>query len=147
MGWTLKPLGSAFIMGTCQTLCAQSHSLLIGIRNPPALLTVPWPVPGHLLAPSDTHFPPPPLDGDGPEQADCEIWDLTQGRDWAGWAGDPPAPRYIGVSKTPGMAAMYTMLTDDGRVWGMHAATRIEVSSYPLKGSEHLLSSECYLDL
>lgn len=117
-------------MGTCESLSPISHALLIALRNPPAILTVPYPLPEHLLALPDSHFPPPPLDGDGPEQTGCELWDLNKGKEWIhlGKDTEPPVPKHIGVSKSTGTPALYTMTTDDGRVWGMHTPVRAEVS-------------------
>jgi hypothetical protein len=128
MGWSLRSLGAAFIMGHPRSLFAQSHSLLITLKSPPSILTVPYPIPSQLIAPPNSHFPPPPLDGDGPEQDECEIWDLVKAKDWMQYQGAPPVPLSIKVSRTPGTPVLYTMIMDDGRVWGMHTVTRKAVS-------------------
>lgn len=131
MGWTLRSLGAAFIMGHPQSLFAQSHSLLITLKSPPSILTVPYPIPSQLIAPPNSHFPPPPLDGDGPEQDECEIWDLVKAKEWMQCQGAPPVPLSIKLSRTPGTPVLYTMVMDDGRVWGMHTVTRKAVGSIP----------------
>jgi hypothetical protein len=137
MGWSLRSLGAAFIMGDPQSLHAQTHSLLITLRNPPSVLTVPYPIPSQLLAPPNSHFPPPPLDGDGPEQDDCEIWDLTKAKDWMHWDEIPPIPLSFKVSRTQGLPALYTMVMEDGKVWGMHTITKSEVSNfYPIRRTD-----------
>ena len=82
MGWSLVYLGVAFVMGTCTTVLAQSHSLMVCLRNPPSILTVPYPLPPALLTRPGSHFPPPPLDGEGEEQVDVEVWDMTKAKDW-----------------------------------------------------------------
>lgn len=87
MGWTLKPLGAAFVMGGCTSISGQSHSISITLRHPPSILTVPYPIPTQLLSPPNSSFPPAPLDGDGPEQSECEHWDLERGRDWLQYQG------------------------------------------------------------
>lgn len=131
MGWTLRSLGAAFIMGHPQSLFAQSHSLLITLKSPPSILTVPYPIPSQLIAPPNSHFPPPPLDGDGPAQEECEIWDLAKAKEWMQCQGAPPVPLSIKLSRTPGTPVLYTMVMDDGRVWGMHTVTRKAVGSIP----------------
>lgn len=87
MGWELKPLGAAFVMGGCESLHAQPHALLLTLRHPPSILTVPYPIPVQLLTPPGSHFPPPPMDGDGEEQVECEVWDLTLGKKWMVYEG------------------------------------------------------------
>jgi hypothetical protein len=93
LGWELRALGSAFIMGGCTSLHAQPHNLLITLRHPPSVLTVPYPGPQHLLTAPGSHFPPPPLDGDGEDQVECDIWDMLKGRDWMGFKGKLVADR------------------------------------------------------
>lgn len=88
LGWELRALGSAFIMGGCTSLHAQPHNLLITLRHPPSILTVPYPVPAHLLSAPGSHFPPPPLDGDGEDQVECDIWDMLKAKDWIGFKGE-----------------------------------------------------------
>lgn len=88
LGWELRALGSAFIMGGCTSLHAQPHNLLITLRHPPSILTVPYPIPAHLLSAPGSHFPPPPLDGDGEDQVECDIWDMLKAKDWMGFKGE-----------------------------------------------------------
>lgn len=87
MGWTLKPTGIAFVMGGCTSILAQPHSLLLTLRHPPSILAVPYPLPPQLLSPPGSHFPPIPLDGDGEDQVECDIWDLTKGQHWLSYGG------------------------------------------------------------
>lgn len=86
-GWELRALGSAFVMGGCTSLHAQAHNLLVTLRHPPSVLTVPYPIPPQLLAQPGSHFPPPPLDGDGEDQVECDVWDLLRAKDWMGFTG------------------------------------------------------------
>jgi len=74
-------------MGGCTSLHAQPHNLLITLRHPPSILSVPYPIPGHLLSPAGSHFPPPPLDGDGEDQVECDIWDMLKAKDWMDFRG------------------------------------------------------------
>lgn len=69
-------------MGGCTSLISQPHHLLVTLRHPPSLLNVPYPIPDHLLAKPGSHFPPPPLDGDGEDQVECEVWDMTKAKEW-----------------------------------------------------------------
>lgn len=78
MGWSLRNLGVGFIMGGCESMSAQSHSFSFTLRHPPAVLTVPWPIPLQLLAPPGSHFPPPPMDGGGEDQVECEVLDMSE---------------------------------------------------------------------
>lgn len=90
MGWELQPLGSAFIMGGCESFYPppSTHHLALTLRHPPSLLLVPYPIPAQLLSPPGSHFPPVPLDGDGEEQVECEVWDLTRGKEWLRYSGE-----------------------------------------------------------
>jgi hypothetical protein len=74
-------------MGGCTSLHAQPHNLLITLRHPPSILSVPYPIPGHLLSAPGSHFPPPPLDGDGEDQVECDIWDMLKAKDWMDFRG------------------------------------------------------------
>ena len=87
LGWELRALGSAFIMGGCTSLHVQPHNLLITLRHPPSILSVPYPIPGHLLSAPGSHYPPPPLDGDGEDQVECDIWDMLKAKDWMDFRG------------------------------------------------------------
>lgn len=69
-------------MGKCTSVVPQSHSLLLSLQHPPSILSVPWPIPTHLITAPGSHFPPLPLDGESEAQVECEMWDLTQARDW-----------------------------------------------------------------
>ena len=82
VGWKLKPLGVAFVMGKCTHVYLQSRNLLLSLQHPPGILSVPWPIPSALLSPPGSHFPPAPLDGDGEDQAECEMWELAEGKIW-----------------------------------------------------------------
>jgi hypothetical protein len=134
-------MGAAFLMGHPQSLFAQSHSLLISLRNPPALLSVPYPIPSQLVAPPNSHFPPPPLDGDGPEQDECEIWDLGDAQGWMRYGDTAPVPLSVKVSRLQGTPALYTMVMDDGRVWGMHTVVKGEVSAF-ISGDWNLVDED-----
>ena len=74
-------------MGKCPHIYPQSHNLLLSLQHPPGILSVPWPLPSALLSPPGSHFPPAPLDGDGEDQADCEMWELAEGREWVDSSG------------------------------------------------------------
>jgi hypothetical protein len=87
MGWELRSLGVAFVMGGCESVLLQAHALLITLRHPPSVLTAPYPLPQQLISPPGSHFPPTPLDGEGEEQVECEVWDLTKAREWMDWQG------------------------------------------------------------
>ena len=77
-------------MGGCTSLHAQPHNLLITLRHPPSILSVPYPLPSHLLTPPGSHFPPPPLDGDGEDQVECDIWDMLKAKEWMEFRGKSP---------------------------------------------------------
>lgn len=82
MAYELKSQGVAFVMGQCQSILAQPHNLLLTLQHPPAILSVPYPLPPQLLTKPGSHFPPLPLDGETEEQIECDLWDLTRGREW-----------------------------------------------------------------
>lgn len=82
VGITLKPLGAAFIMGSAATIVAQPHSLVMGLKHPPSITSVPWPIPTEHLSPAGSHFPPNPLDGGVKNEEGFESWDVSQGREW-----------------------------------------------------------------
>jgi hypothetical protein len=136
MGWEVHVLGVAFVMGGCSSILSLTHTLILTLRHPPSLLTVPYPLPPQLLCPPGSHFPPTPLDGDGEEQAECEIWDLTKAKDWMSWDGEsgsgfeltkaqPPVPISVSLTRTPGTPALYTLLTEDGRAYAMYTSTQL----------------------
>ncbi|WVF67677.1 hypothetical protein IAT40_002436 [Kwoniella sp. CBS 6097] len=125
MGWDLRSLGTAFIMGGCESLVAQPHNLLILLRHPPSILSVPYPVPSQLLSPPGSHFPPPPLDGDSETQTDCETWDLTQAREWMIGGNDPPVPGELTANRTPGLPVVHTLINQDGRLYAMYQSSQL----------------------
>lgn len=148
MGWTIKSLGVAFIMGGCESMSAQAHSLSFTLRHPPAILTVPCPIPLQLLAPPGSHFPPPPMDGDGEDQVECEVLDMNELKGWMRSHGESaegqiPVPRYFGVHRAQGTPAVHVMIMEDGRVWGMYLARsrRGTVSASGLKEYRHMALS------
>ena len=81
VGFTLKPLGAAFIMGNAAAIVAQPHALMMGLKHPPSITSVPWPIPTEHLSPAGSHFPPNPLDG-GSQNEDFNSWDVAQGKEW-----------------------------------------------------------------
>jgi hypothetical protein len=81
-GFSLKPLGAAFIMGGVTAVLSQPHALLIGLKHPPSILTVPWPIPTEHLSPAGSHFPPAPLDGGETSAEGFHHWDLAEAREW-----------------------------------------------------------------
>ena len=87
MGWKLASTGVAFVMGGCTSILPHPHTLNLTLRHPPCILTVTYPVSSHLLAAPESHFPPRPLDGNGGDQVDSDIWDLSQGKGWMVWKG------------------------------------------------------------
>lgn len=88
MGWELKAQGTAFAMGGCRSVLPQQHHLLLTLQHPPALLTVPYPIPAQLITPPGSHFPPLPLDGESEEQVECDLWDLSKAKDWMDQTGE-----------------------------------------------------------
>lgn len=88
LGWELKAQGVAFAMGGCRSVLPQQHNLLLALQHPPAVLAVPYPLPPQLVTPPGSQFPPLPLDGDTEEQVECELWDLTRGREWIDQKGE-----------------------------------------------------------
>ncbi|WVR09306.1 hypothetical protein IAU60_006371 [Kwoniella sp. DSM 27419] len=125
MGWELRSLGTAFTMGGCESLVAQPHNLLVLLRHPPSLLSIPYPVPTQMLSPPGSHFPPPPLDGGADVQADCQIWDLSNARDWMEGDAELPAPGQLTASRTTGLPVVYTLLNQDGRLYAMYQASQL----------------------
>ncbi|WVQ79752.1 hypothetical protein IAT38_001852 [Cryptococcus sp. DSM 104549] len=124
MGWELRSLGTAFVMGGCESVLPQSHSVLMTLRHPPSILSVPYPVPSELLSPPRSHFPPPPLDSASEAQIECDIWDFTSAKSWL--VGDqPPIPTDMTYAKTPGLPAVYTMLAKDGRAYAVYLASHL----------------------
>lgn len=122
MGWTLRSLGVAFVMGGCESVQVQTHTITCTLRHPPSILTAPYPLPASLLSPPGSHHPPPPLDGDGEEQAECETWDMEQAKAWMICEGAVPAPKSMSTAKTQGTPTGQILRMEDGRVWIMHAA-------------------------
>ncbi|KAK8854501.1 hypothetical protein IAR55_003240 [Kwoniella newhampshirensis] len=124
MGWQLRSLGTAFIMGGCESVLPQPHNLIMTLRHPPSLLTIPYPVPSPLLSPPGSHFPPPPLDGETEAQIECDTWDLNNAREWL--TGDvPPIPKVMTTSRTPGLPVVYTVLASDGRAYVIYQASQL----------------------
>ena len=93
MGWKLASAGVAFVMGGCSSILPLPHTLILTLRHPPCVLTVTYPIPSHLLATPGSHFPPTPLDGNGGDQVDSDVWDLSKGRDWMVWNGKFPVSK------------------------------------------------------
>lgn len=73
-----------------------------------------------MVAAPGSHFPPTPLDSEG----GGEVWELEKGKAWMG-EGETSSPMRLGTSRTPGLPTLYTMLTEDGRVWGMFTTLQI----------------------
>ena len=131
-------------MGRCTTILPQSHTLLIGLQHPPAILSVPWPIPSSLISPPGSHFPPKPVDGDGEDQAECEIWELDGGAPWVVRTGslsllheegaqclagkDPPYPIRLYSMRTAGTPILYALQTSDGRSYSMFAKSQLAQS-------------------
>jgi hypothetical protein len=82
LGWTIRALGTAFLMGGCTSVHPQAHSLIITLKHPPSILTVSFPVDQSLLSPAGSHFPPKPLDG---EVGEGDIWDMHTSKEWMVW--------------------------------------------------------------
>ena len=158
MGWTLRPLGAAFVMGGCTSISPQNHSLMLGMRHPPSVLVVPWPIPPQLISPPGSHFPPAPLDGDGQEQAECEHWDFSKAHDWmlsqsklhstaiGSPLDTPPFPIAISISRTQGLPTLHTLLTSDGRVYAMYLTSQValqqsKVRSFRMTSHNHSFPS------
>ncbi|WVO14603.1 hypothetical protein L204_102239 [Cryptococcus depauperatus] len=115
MGWNLRSIGVAFVMGGCEFILPQTSHLLITLRHPPSILEVPWPVPSHLVTPPGSHFPPPPLDGASEAQVECKSFDLSN----AQWIrGEIPSKLYS--HRTPGLPALHIMVTSKGRVFAVY---------------------------
>ncbi|WRT68724.1 uncharacterized protein IL334_005704 [Kwoniella shivajii] len=136
MGWDLRALGTAFIMGRCESLVTQPHNLLMILQHPPSILSVPWPVPSQLLSPPGSHFPPPPLDGDSETQVDCAVWDLSNAKDWMIGGGNDnlPLPKEITCFRTPGLPFVYTLLNQDGRLYVFYQSNQL--SQMPISDSQ-----------
>nr|XP_019045052.1 hypothetical protein I302_06968 [Kwoniella bestiolae CBS 10118]OCF23982.1 hypothetical protein I302_06968 [Kwoniella bestiolae CBS 10118] len=150
MGWDLRSLGTAFIMGRCESLVIQPHNVLLLLQHPPSILSVPYPIPSQLLSPPGSHFPPPPLDGDSEAQVDCNIWDLQNAKDWIvpsgpGGRGGIPLPQEITTHRTPGLPTLYTLLNDDGRLYVMYQASQLAQISNSESQRSQLLSGPRYL--
>ncbi|WWC90379.1 uncharacterized protein L201_005312 [Kwoniella dendrophila CBS 6074] len=131
MGWELKSLGTAFIMGQCESLITQQHNLLLLLKHPPSILSVPYPIPSQLLSPVGSHFPPPPLDGvdsnsQGQSQTECSIWDLQNAKEWLSpYYADIPISKELCVFRIPGLPVMYTLLNRDGRLYIMYQSKQL----------------------
>jgi len=69
-------------MGGITTVLPQAHTLLIGLKHPSSILTVPWPIPVEHLSPAGSHFPPAPLDAGETLVEGIEHWDMMEGREW-----------------------------------------------------------------
>ncbi|OCF75666.1 hypothetical protein I204_02958 [Kwoniella mangroviensis CBS 8886] len=143
MGWDLRSLGTAFIMGRCESLILQPHNLLLVLQHPPSILSVPYPIPSQLLSPPGSHFPPPPLDGDSEAQIDCNIWDLQNAKDWMIPSGPSgmgiPLPQEITTFRTPGLPAVYTLLNQDGRLYVMYQSAQLaQISNSESQKSQSL---------
>lgn len=129
MGWELRALGTAFVMGGCESVLPQAHNIMMTLRHPPSILSVPYPAPSQLLTPPNSHFPPPPLDAATESQIECETWDLGSSRSWI-IGKEPPIPTKLTAHKTPGLPMLHTMLTKDGRAYAVYQASQlIHVSS------------------
>ncbi|BEJ15800.1 hypothetical protein CspHIS471_0504050 [Cutaneotrichosporon sp. HIS471] len=125
-GWELRCDGVAFAMGRATAVLPQQHSLVITLQHPPAFLTVPYPIPAHLLTPPGSHFPPAPLDGDTEEQVECELWDMGRA-EWLLQGTQVPIPVSLGATRTPALPTAYSLLTDDGRAYVMYATSAVEL--------------------
>ncbi|WWC93237.1 hypothetical protein V866_000070 [Kwoniella sp. B9012] len=149
MGWDLRSLGTAFIMGRCESLVLQPHNLLLVLQHPPSILSVPYPIPSQLLSPPGSHFPPPPLDGDSEAQVDCNIWDLQNAKDWMIPSGPSgmgiPLPQEITTFRTPGLPTLYTLLNQDGRLYVMYQAAQLAQISNSESQRSQLLNGPKYL--
>lgn len=153
MAYELKPLGVAFAMGQCQSILAQPHNLLLTLQHPPAVLSVPYPLPAQLVTPPGSHFPPLPLDGETEEQVECEMWDLTRGREWMQQEGERhacrltegrvPVPQEITATLVSGLPVAYSLLMDDGRAFVMYPSQQLEQfrPEFTRKGSSQSKSS------
>lgn len=125
-GWELRCAGVAFAMGRVTAVLPQPHSLVLTLQHPPALLTVPYPIPAHLLTAPGSHFPPAPLDGDTEEQVECELWDLGRA-EWLLQGAQVPVPVSLGATRVPALPTAYSLLTDDGRAYVMYATSALEL--------------------
>ncbi|OXH27574.1 hypothetical protein J008_04717 [Cryptococcus neoformans] len=124
MGWELRALGTAFVMGGCESVLPQAHNIMMTLRHPPSILSVPYPAPSQLLTPPNSHFPPPPLDSATESQIECETWDLGSSRSWI-VGKEPPVPTKMTAHKTPGLPMLHTMLTKDGRAYAVYQASQL----------------------
>lgn len=124
MGWELRALGTAFVMGGCESVLPQTHNIIMTLRHPPSILSVPYPVPSQLLTPPNSHFPPPPLDAATESQVECETWDLGNSRSWI-IGKEPPVPIKMTAHKTPALPMLHIMLTKDGRVYAAYQASQL----------------------
>ncbi|EIW68335.1 hypothetical protein M231_00343 [Tremella mesenterica] len=118
MGWQLDYRGAAFAMGSCTSLLVQTHNLMLCLRHPPAILTVPYPLPQEMLS-LESDVPPVPLDGG--EGKDVQIWEFEGSGEWMRMVENSlPIPRDLHVSKVQGMQTMWIMTTTEGRVYALH---------------------------
>ncbi|WVQ90764.1 hypothetical protein IAS59_004548 [Cryptococcus gattii] len=124
MGWELRALGTAFVMGGCEYVLPQTHNIIMALRHPPSILSVPYPVPSQLLTPPNSHFPPPPLDAATESQVECETWDLGNSRSWI-IGREPPVPTKMTAHKTPALPMLHIMLTKDGRAYAVYQASQL----------------------
>ncbi|XAO25876.1 hypothetical protein I312_104706 [Cryptococcus bacillisporus CA1280] len=124
MGWELRALGTAFVMGGCGSVLPQTHNIIMALRHPPSILSVPYPVPSQLLTPPNSHFPPPPLDAATESQVECETWDLGNSRSWI-IGKEPPVPTKMTAHKTPALPMLHIMLTKDGRAYAVYQASQL----------------------
>lgn len=114
-------------MGRCTSVLPQPHSIILTLQHPPALLTVPFPIPSQLLTPPGSHFPPLPLDGDTEEQVECELWDFTRGHEWLLQDTNVPVPLSMSSTRVPAMPVTYSLVVDDGRAYVMYATNALNL--------------------
>lgn len=69
-------------MGNAAAIIAQPHALMMGLKHPPSITSVPWPIPPEHLSPAGSHFPPNPLDGGAQNEEGFGNWDMSQGSEW-----------------------------------------------------------------
>lgn len=145
MGWELISTGVAFAMGKCQSVLAQPHNLLLTLQHPPAVLKVPYPIPEQLNTAVGSHFPPLPLDGETEEQVECDLWDLTRAKEWMDQSERVPVPTVMTSTRIPGLPVTYSMLTDDGRVYAIYAASQIELLRSDVSGGSGVEGADASL--
>ncbi|ORX38232.1 RIC1-domain-containing protein [Kockovaella imperatae] len=142
VGWKLEPVGTAFVMGKVTSVLPQPRHLHITLQHPGSILTVPWPIPSALLASPGTQFPPNPLDGDGEDQAECEIWDLTEGKDWIGESKDQLYATRLSLHRTPGLPGLYIMQLSNGQVCALYHSSQTSQSALPPHQASPALQQE-----